>query len=37
MLAYNLGITNGTIRGFQIGVGFRDYKSGEEGLQVGGP
>ena len=33
MLAYNLGI----IRGFQIGAGFRDYKLGQEGLQIGAP
>ena len=26
---------NGAIRGLQIGAGFRDYKSGQEGLQVG--
>ena len=26
---------NGAIRGLQIGTGFRDYKSGQEGLQIG--
>ena len=26
---------NGAIRGLQIGVRFRDYKSGQEGLQIG--
>ena len=26
---------NGVIRGLQIGVGFRDYKSGQEKLQIG--
>ena len=35
MLAYILEITNGVIRGLQIGVGFRDYKSGQERLQIG--
>ena len=29
------GLQNGTIRGLQIGAGFRDYKSGKEGLQIG--
>ena len=29
------GLQNGTIRGLQIGAGFRDYKSGQEGLQIG--
>ena len=28
-------LENGTIRGSQIGVGFRDYKLGPEGLQKG--
>ena len=27
------GLRNGTIRGLQIGTGFRYYKSGQEGLQ----
>ena len=26
---------NGAIRGLQIGAGFRDCKSGQEGLQIG--
>ena len=26
---------NGAIRGLQIGIGFRDYKSGQEKLQIG--
>ena len=29
------GLQNGTIRRLQIGVGFRDYKSGQDGLQIG--
>ena len=29
------GLQNGAIRGLQIGAGFRDYKSGKEGLQKG--
>ena len=29
------GLQNGTTRGLQIGVGFRDYKSGQDGLQIG--
>ena len=29
------GLKNGAIRGIQIGAGFRDYKSGQEGLQIG--
>ena len=29
------GLQNGAIRGLQIGAGFRDYKSGQEGLQIG--
>ena len=28
------GLQNGTTRGLQIGVGFRDYKSGQDGLQI---
>ena len=28
------GLQNGTIRGLQIGAGFSDYKSGQEGLQI---
>ena len=28
-------LQNGAIRGLQIGAGFRDYKSGQEGLQIG--
>ena len=31
----NSRLQNGTIRGVQIGAGFRDCKSGEEGLQTG--
>ena len=31
MLAYIMGLQNGAIRGLQIGAGFRDYKSGQEG------
>ena len=27
--------TKRAIRGLQIGAGFRDYKSGQEGLQIG--
>ena len=29
------GLQNGTVRALQIGAGFRDYKSGQEGLQIG--
>ena len=29
------GLQNGAIRGLQIGAGFRDHKSGKEGLQIG--
>ena len=29
------GLRSGEIRGSQIGAGFRDYKSGQEGLQTG--
>ena len=29
------GLQNGAMRGLQIGTGFRDYKSGQEGLQIG--
>ena len=29
------GLQNGAIRGLQIGAGFRDFKSGNEGLQIG--
>ena len=28
------GLKNGAIRGLQIGTGFRDYRSGQEGLQI---
>ena len=35
MLANILGIKKRTLRGLQIGAGFRDYKSGLEGLQIG--
>ena len=34
MLVYILGITNGATRGLQIGAGFKDCKSGQEGLQI---
>ena len=30
-----LELLNGAIRGLQIGAGFRDYKLGQEGLQIG--
>ena len=29
------GLQNGAIRRLQIGAGFRDYKSGQNGLQIG--
>ena len=29
------GLQNGAIRGLQIGVSFRDYRSGQEGVQIG--
>ena len=29
------GLQNGVIRGLQIGAGFRDYKSEQEGLLIG--
>ena len=29
------GLQNVAVRGIQIGAGFRDYKSGQEGLQIG--
>ena len=29
------GLQSGTIGLLQIGAGFRDYKSGQEGLQIG--
>ena len=29
------GLQNGVIRGIQIGAGFRDYKSRQEGLKIG--
>ena len=29
------GLQNGAIRELQIGAGFRDCKSGQEGLQIG--
>ena len=35
MLAYILGLQNGAIRGVQIGAGFRYYKLGQKGLQIG--
>ena len=35
MLAHTLGITKRDIRGLQVGAGFRDYKSGQEELQIG--
>ena len=35
MLAHILKITNGAIRGLQIGAGFRTYKLRREGLQIG--
>ena len=35
MLAHILKITNGAIRGLQIGAGFRTYKLRQEGLQIG--
>ena len=28
------GLQNGAMRGLQIGTGFREYKSGQEGLQI---
>ena len=28
-------LQNGAIRGLQIGANFRDYNSGQEGLQIG--
>ena len=31
------GLQNGIIRGLQIGAGFWDYKSGQDGLQIGAP
>ena len=30
-------LQNGAKRGLQIGAGFRDYKLGQEGLQIGAP
>ena len=30
-----IGLQNGVIRRLQIGGGFRDYKSGQKGLQIG--
>ena len=30
------GLQNGAMRRLQTGVGFRDYKSEKEGLQIGG-
>ena len=36
MLVYIFfGLQNGAIRGLQIRAGFRDYKSGQERLQIG--
>ena len=29
------GLQNGAIRGLKIGASFRDYKSGQRGLQIG--
>ena len=29
------GLQNGAIRGLQIGAGFRDYISRQDGLQIG--
>ena len=29
------GLQDGAIRGLQTGPGFKDYKSGQEGLQIG--
>ena len=29
------GLQNGAIRRLQIGAGFKDYRSGQEGLQIG--
>ena len=29
------GLQNGAMKGLQIGTGFRDYKLGQEGLQIG--
>ena len=29
------GLQNGAMRGLQIGAGFKDCKSGKEGLQIG--
>ena len=29
------GLQNGVIRGLQIGAALREYKSGQEGLQIG--
>ena len=31
----SFGLQNETIRGLQIGTGFRDCKSGKEGLKIG--
>ena len=36
MLAYILVIAKRGSKGIQIGPGFRDYKSEQEGLQIGG-
>ena len=35
MLAYVKGLQNGAMRRLQIGAGFRDWKSGQEALQIG--
>ena len=32
---YFSGLQNGAIKGLQFGASFRDYKSGQEGLQIG--
>ena len=31
----NFGLHNGAIRGLHIGAGFRDYRSRQEGVQIG--
>ena len=31
----NFGLHNGAIRGLYIGAGFRDYRSRQEGVQIG--
>ena len=32
---YFSGLQNGAIKGLQFGASFRDYKSGQEGCQIG--